>query len=81
MKTDDDMYINLPKLYELVRANKKPNLLLGSLICNAVPIKARSHQCVGAEKIISGSGSGSDFSDKSGSGSGSISGSGSKSNF
>lgn len=39
MKTDDDMYINLPKLYELVRANKKPNLLLGSLICNAVPIK------------------------------------------
>jgi hypothetical protein len=42
MKTDDDMYINLPKLYELVQANKKPNLLLGSLICNAVPIKARS---------------------------------------
>jgi len=40
-------------------------------------------QCVGAEKIISGSGSGSgsDFSDNSGSGSGSISGSGSKSNF
>jgi hypothetical protein len=42
MKTDDDMYINLPKLYELVQANKKPNLLLGSLICNAVPIKARN---------------------------------------
>jgi len=41
MKTDDDMYINLPKLYELVQANKKPNLLLGSLICNAVPIKER----------------------------------------
>jgi len=46
------------------------------------------NQCVGAEKIISGSGSGSvsDFSDKSRSGSGSgsssgISGSGSKSNY
>ena len=39
MKTDDDMYINLNKLYDLVQANKKPNLLTGSLICNAVPIK------------------------------------------
>ena len=39
MKTDDDMYVNLPRLYELVRANKRPNLLLGSLSCNAVPIK------------------------------------------
>ena len=39
MKTDDDMYINLPKLYEVVQANKRPNLLTGSLICNAVPIK------------------------------------------
>ena len=39
MKTDDDMYINLVKLYELVRANKKPQLLMGSLICNAIPIK------------------------------------------
>ena len=39
LKTDDDMYINLPKLYEIVQANKKPNLLLGSLICNAIPIK------------------------------------------
>ena len=39
LKTDDDMYINLEKLYEIVRGNKKPNLLLGSLICNAIPIK------------------------------------------
>ena len=39
LKTDDDMYINLVKLWELVRANKKPQLLMGSLICNAVPIK------------------------------------------
>ena len=42
MKTDDDMYINLVKLYELVRANKKPQLLMGSLICNAIPIKVTS---------------------------------------
>lgn len=39
MKADDDMYINLVKLYELVQANKKPQLLMGSLICNAIPIK------------------------------------------
>jgi len=39
LKTDDDMYINLPKLWELAQANKKPQLLMGSLICNAVPIK------------------------------------------
>lgn len=39
LKTDDDMYINLAKLWEIVRANKRPMLLLGSLICNAVPIK------------------------------------------
>ena len=39
LKTDDDMYINLVKLYDIVQANKKPTLLLGSLICNAIPIK------------------------------------------
>lgn len=39
LKTDDDMYINLVKLWDVVRANKRPKLLLGSLICNAVPIK------------------------------------------
>ena len=33
------MYINVRKLYELAQANRKPNLLVGSLICNAVPIK------------------------------------------
>jgi len=38
-KTDDDMYINLEKLWELVQGNKKPQLLMGSLICNAIPIK------------------------------------------
>ena len=39
MKTDDDMYINLAKLNAVVRQNRKPTLLMGSLICNAVPIK------------------------------------------
>ena len=39
MKTDDDMYINLVRLYEIVQTNQSPNLLLGSLICNAIPIK------------------------------------------
>jgi len=39
MKTDDDMFINLAKLNTVVRENRKPTLLMGSLICNAVPIK------------------------------------------
>ncbi len=39
MKTDDDMFINLGKLNTAVRENRKPTLLMGSLICNAVPIK------------------------------------------
>lgn len=39
LKTDDDMYINLKELFQLTVANKKPNLLVGSLICGAVPIR------------------------------------------
>ena len=38
MKADDDMYINLDRLYATVQANKRPNLLMGGLICNAIPI-------------------------------------------
>ena len=38
-KTDDDMYINLVKLREIVASNKKTDLLMGSLICSATPIK------------------------------------------
>ena len=38
-KTDDDIYVNLPQLYRIARDNKKPSLLMGTLICNAVPIK------------------------------------------
>jgi len=39
LKTDDDIYVHIPRLYDLVRKNRKPDLLMGSLICNAVPIK------------------------------------------
>ena len=39
MKADDDMYINLDRLYATVQANKRPNLLMGRLISNAIPIK------------------------------------------
>ena len=39
LKSDDDMYINLAKLYEIVQTNKKPDLLMGGLIRNAIPIK------------------------------------------
>ena len=39
LKTDDDVYINLVNLNKLVQMNRKPNLLIGSLICGAVPIR------------------------------------------
>ena len=39
LKTDDDMYINLKNLFRVVETNKKPNLLLGTLICGATPIR------------------------------------------
>ena len=39
MKTDDDMFINIPKLLELLNARSQSNgTLIGSLICNARPI-------------------------------------------
>ena len=44
MKTDDDMYINLPKLYDLVKTNQNPHLLVGSLISNAAPIRESRHK-------------------------------------
>ena len=39
MKTDDDMYINIKELYNLVAANKDPHLLTGALICGAKPLR------------------------------------------
>ena len=39
LKTDDDVYINLKNLFQVVETNKKPNLLLGTLICGANPIR------------------------------------------
>lgn len=39
MKTDDDMFINIPVLVKLLQARSKPDgALVGSLICNAKPI-------------------------------------------
>jgi len=39
LKTDDDVYINLKNLHALVTKNKKTNLLMGTLICGATPIR------------------------------------------
>ena len=39
LKTDDDVYINLKNLQKLVKLNKIPNLLMGTLICGATPIR------------------------------------------
>ena len=39
LKTDDDVYINLKNLHALVTKNKKSNLLMGTLICGATPIR------------------------------------------
>merc|ERR1712168_223969 len=39
MKTDDDMYVNLVNLYDLVKTNKDPYLMTGSVICGAKPIR------------------------------------------
>ena len=39
MKTDDDMYINIKQLYELVARNTVPHFLTGALICGAKPIR------------------------------------------
>jgi len=39
MKSDDDMYINLPKLNDLVKTNQDPYLLVGNLRRNVAPIR------------------------------------------
>ena len=39
LKTDDDVFINLKNLHALVTKNKKTNLLMGTLICGATPIR------------------------------------------
>lgn len=40
LKTDDDMYLNIDTLMTAVRAkSRKLHLLMGNLICNAIPIK------------------------------------------
>lgn len=39
MKTDDDMYVNLPNLFRLLKAKGHKRMLLGCLIKGAVPVK------------------------------------------
>ena len=39
MKTDDDVYVNIPKLYSFVHSNEEPDLLMGKLWPNSVPIR------------------------------------------
>ena len=39
MKSDDDMYINLQKLNDLVKTNQDPYLLVGNLRRNVAPIR------------------------------------------
>ncbi|XP_020279121.1 beta-1,3-galactosyltransferase 1-like isoform X2 [Pseudomyrmex gracilis] len=38
MKTDDDMFVNIPLLLQTLHSKPKTETLLGSLICNARPI-------------------------------------------
>ncbi|XP_029176745.1 beta-1,3-galactosyltransferase 1-like [Nylanderia fulva] len=38
MKTDDDMFVNIPLLLQTLHLRTQPETLLGSLICNARPI-------------------------------------------
>lgn len=42
MKTDDDTFVNVPRLVSYLRRNGRRNLLLGCLICSAVPVKNRN---------------------------------------
>lgn len=39
MKVDDDMYINIPEVYSLVRENVQMNMLTGFMHCGAAPMK------------------------------------------
>ena len=39
MKTDDDMFVNIPMLLKILKAkSQSAGTLIGSLICNARPI-------------------------------------------
>ena len=39
LKTDDDVFVNVRNLLKFVVENRKPNLLVGTLQCGAVPIR------------------------------------------
>ena len=54
MKTDDDMYINIPQLLNLVNQNTNMNMLTGFLHCGALPITEPSHKQFAPPYMLSG---------------------------
>ncbi|MCL4151711.1 UNVERIFIED_CONTAM: hypothetical protein GTU68_048778 [Idotea baltica] len=55
MKTDDDMFINIPNLKKSLEDPKLPSpLLMGNLICNAHPIKNRWSKWYSPSYMFSG---------------------------
>jgi len=54
MKTDDDMYVNLVNLYDLVKSNKNPYLMTGSVICGAKPIRDPYNKWFSPEYMFEG---------------------------
>ena len=54
LKADDDVYVNLRYLHALLVANRLPNLILGSLICGAGPIRDPHNKWYAPEYMYSG---------------------------
>ena len=42
LKTDEDMYINLSNLWQIVTENKEPHLLVGTLMFNKYPVNDKA---------------------------------------
>lgn len=54
MKTDDDMFINLEPLVDMLRKQKDKGLLVGNLICHAEPIRTTSNKWFTPKYMYSG---------------------------
>jgi len=52
MKTDDDMYINLIKLNEIIQQTDESPLLLGFLMCNIEPVRNSSSKWFTSHKMF-----------------------------
>ena len=44
LKLDDDIYLNLEKLHQIIDENQDPYLLLGTAICNDRPFRKKNHK-------------------------------------